>query len=254
MDKDTEASEWLLDEGAAGPPPARTPSDSDTERDWAAGTPSDPAQVPSPRTAEEGKGLRAKLRRRRPPAPQAAPVRPPGQALTEPSAPASGLETPSGQAGAQEPRSKSELDREIVQTRDDVEALHKTFEALTLKVEALERTVASQSARLEGAAEPSSGRSSVPPPAATDVMPAADAEPGPSPPEAEPAGANPDRDINRMTHEDLRGLGLSVTQASRLISQREAQGGFTSLEQLDALQGFSRDQVESLKQAVTIQV
>jgi DNA uptake protein ComE-like DNA-binding protein len=55
-----------------------------------------------------------------------------------------------------------------------------------------------------------------------------------------------------VTFEDLRSLGLSVTQAKRVISQREASGGFSSVDELGQLPGFSRWQLEQLKRALTV--
>src|SRR5688500_4038488 len=55
------------------------------------------------------------------------------------------------------------------------------------------------------------------------------------------APAGPEVDLNAATFEVLRGMGLSVTQASRFLRGRQRLGGFRSLEQIDELAGFPRD-------------
>jgi DNA uptake protein ComE-like DNA-binding protein len=70
------------------------------------------------------------------------------------------------------------------------------------------------------------------------------------------AAANPDHpgdsfngtlDLNRASFEQLRVAGLSVTQAARLIGQREQLGGFKSVDDVDAVVGLPRDLKQSLK-------
>jgi DNA uptake protein ComE-like DNA-binding protein len=76
--------------------------------------------------------------------------------------------------------------------------------------------------------------------------PAAEAPADPSP---DPAGAT---NINRMSFEELRGMGLSVNQAARVIAQRDTRGEFQSLDELDSLYGVPRELIEELKRSVTI--
>jgi hypothetical protein len=59
-------------------------------------------------------------------------------------------------------------------------------------------------------------------------------------------------DLNRIGFEQLRELGLTVTQAARLLARRDARGEFASLTQLDDLIGFSRELLERLKRSVTV--
>lgn len=70
------------------------------------------------------------------------------------------------------------------------------------------------------------------------------------PPEeiAAPRGA----DLNALRFEELRAVGLSITQASRLLATRERLGGFTSLDQLDQVPGFPKDLRERLKAELTV--
>ena len=44
-------------------------------------------------------------------------------------------------------------------------------------------------------------------------------------------------ELNSATVEGLRGLGLSITQAARLVTRRDAVGGFGSAEDLEAVPG-----------------
>jgi competence protein ComEA len=59
-------------------------------------------------------------------------------------------------------------------------------------------------------------------------------------------------DINTASFEELRGLGISVTQASRVIAARESNGGYATLDELDELPGFSAEQLATLKRTVRV--
>jgi hypothetical protein len=59
-------------------------------------------------------------------------------------------------------------------------------------------------------------------------------------------------DLNRANFEVLRSLGLSGSQAARLLAQRARLGGFRSLDDLDELAGFPRGLIVSLKQRATV--
>ncbi len=48
-------------------------------------------------------------------------------------------------------------------------------------------------------------------------------------------------DVNEVSFEQLRELGLSVTQSARVIAYRETRGGFDSLDELDEIPGFSKE-------------
>ena len=54
-------------------------------------------------------------------------------------------------------------------------------------------------------------------------------------------------DLNSATFEELRAVGLSVTQAARLIGQREQHGGFESVHDVDGIVGIPRDVKQTLK-------
>jgi DNA uptake protein ComE-like DNA-binding protein len=58
--------------------------------------------------------------------------------------------------------------------------------------------------------------------------------------------------LSSATFEDLRALGLSVTQATRLLKRREKQGGFGSIDDLDELPGFPSSLRAELKSKVEV--
>jgi hypothetical protein len=53
--------------------------------------------------------------------------------------------------------------------------------------------------------------------------------------------------LNKLTFEQLRELGLSVTQSARLLARRDARGSFASLDELNDLAGFSREVLQQLR-------
>jgi DNA uptake protein ComE-like DNA-binding protein len=57
---------------------------------------------------------------------------------------------------------------------------------------------------------------------------------------------NGELDLNEASFEDLRELGLSVTQSARVIAYRDTRGGFDSLEELDEIPGLPRDARQAL--------
>jgi DNA uptake protein ComE-like DNA-binding protein len=67
-------------------------------------------------------------------------------------------------------------------------------------------------------------------------------------PKAKPKGL---LDANEATFEQLRGVGLSVTQATRLIAYRERAEGFDTVDDMDTIPGFPPDQLEELKAKLT---
>lgn len=68
-----------------------------------------------------------------------------------------------------------------------------------------------------------------------------------------PAESNGDLlDLNHASFEDVRALGVSTTQATRVISARDAVGAFASLDELDRLPGFSAEQLDALKRSVRV--
>ena len=60
-------------------------------------------------------------------------------------------------------------------------------------------------------------------------------------------------DLNRASFEDLRRLGLSSTQAARVVSYREANGGFDSLERLREVPGLPGKLVDRVRQRARVQ-
>jgi hypothetical protein len=59
-------------------------------------------------------------------------------------------------------------------------------------------------------------------------------------------------DLNSGTSEEFRSLGMSVTQARRVIEFREENGGFSSVDDLDRIVGFPREFLAQMKQRVTV--
>jgi DNA uptake protein ComE-like DNA-binding protein len=54
-----------------------------------------------------------------------------------------------------------------------------------------------------------------------------------------PSGEEGAVDLNKASFEQLRDLGFSVTQATRLLTYRERQGGFESLDDVKDVPGMS---------------
>jgi DNA uptake protein ComE-like DNA-binding protein len=59
-------------------------------------------------------------------------------------------------------------------------------------------------------------------------------------------------DLNQATFEELRNLGLSVTQSARLIAYRDVRTGFESLDELEEIPGLSRETRSDLRKRVTL--
>jgi DNA uptake protein ComE-like DNA-binding protein len=71
--------------------------------------------------------------------------------------------------------------------------------------------------------------------------PAASEQAGPGPSSAEPIN------LNTANYEQLRSLKLSVTQTGRILSYRERSGGFSSLDELESIPGFSKAFLDDLR-------
>jgi DNA uptake protein ComE-like DNA-binding protein len=74
----------------------------------------------------------------------------------------------------------------------------------------------------------------------------AEAEPKPKTEAKVPSGRT--LDANKASFEELRGLGMSVTQATRVIAYRERAEGFKTLDDMDTIPGFDKDFLDALKQ------
>jgi DNA uptake protein ComE-like DNA-binding protein len=227
MADENDISRWLIDgQAAAGPAQAPTPGGESTA------------------PQEKRSGVLGRLRRREPeaPAPGSPDLR--GQAPSQAPAPTPPLQP----APAAEPRQKAAAGS----AEDEIRGLTLVVEGLAAKVEALEK-------RIDNAARGETQPVEPPPPAPAPAAPApAPTAPVPAlPPEAPSAspdvsGTGEGLDLNRATFDDLRGLGLSVTQSKRLIANREQRGGFGSVDEIEQLPGFSREQLEHLKRSLTV--
>jgi DNA uptake protein ComE-like DNA-binding protein len=58
--------------------------------------------------------------------------------------------------------------------------------------------------------------------------------------------------VNEATFEQLREVGLSVTQATRVIAYRERKDGFGSLDDLDTVPGLPKDLLSEVKEKLTV--
>ena len=72
--------------------------------------------------------------------------------------------------------------------------------------------------------------------------PESESRPEPEPAAVEPAGESNGRiSLSSAEFDDLRGLGMSVTQAKRVLRYREQRGGFTDFDELERVPGFPRE-------------
>ena len=85
-----------------------------------------------------------------------------------------------------------------------------------------------------------------PPPPPPKTVAAAE-EPPPAPEHPEPAV-----DLNEASYEQLRGLGLSVTQTGRLLAHRERAGRFSSTDELEGIPGFPKGFLDGLRGRVRV--
>ena len=67
---------------------------------------------------------------------------------------------------------------------------------------------------------------------------------------AQPGAAVP-LDINKASFQQLRDVGLSVTQATRVIAYRERQEGFASIDDLESVPGFSKRFLAGVRDRLT---
>lgn len=163
-----------------------------------------------------------------------------------------------------EQRLRAEIDGLTTELEGERESRNDVIEkAERLAAEADERAAEAENARLDAEAE-------VPPvqkieapaeetgqDAVTDEQPAVEA-----PKAATTASTDADAsttesrrgrllDANQVAFEELRELGLSITQATRVIAYRERQHGFDTLDDMDTIPGFPEDLLAELKQKLT---
>ena len=82
----------------------------------------------------------------------------------------------------------------------------------------------------------------------TKTAPAKPIRPASSAPKRRRSRAKPG--LNDVSFEELREIGLSVTQSARLIGYRDLRGGFKSIDQLDELPGFPEETIAALKRGL----
>ncbi|MGI8462478.1 MAG: ComEA family DNA-binding protein, partial [Solirubrobacterales bacterium] len=88
--------------------------------------------------------------------------------------------------------------------------------------------------------------SAPPPPPPAQAAPAA---PAPASPTPSPAGTI---SLNQGSFEQFRSLGMSITQAKRVVARRDDGPGFSSVDDLDTIPGFSQGFLLELKQRLTV--
>jgi DNA uptake protein ComE-like DNA-binding protein len=67
------------------------------------------------------------------------------------------------------------------------------------------------------------------------------------------SGKKDDRlNLNESTFEELRGLGLTVTQSARVIAYRDVRDGFDSLDELDEVPGLSKETRSELRNRLSL--
>jgi competence ComEA-like helix-hairpin-helix protein len=77
-------------------------------------------------------------------------------------------------------------------------------------------------------------------------------KPHPRPAQPPPREKSSRLDVNSASFEELRALGLSVTEATRVIAYRERRNGFDSIDEVEAVPGLPREQLERLRQSLTV--
>jgi hypothetical protein len=96
-------------------------------------------------------------------------------------------------------------------------------------------------------AEPGPGAS--PLVSADDILgPDAPQSPVPTPEEPSATGDDPVARLNAATYDELRALGMSVTQTGRLLAHRERIGSFSSVDEIGEIPGFSGELLDEIKQ------
>jgi DNA uptake protein ComE-like DNA-binding protein len=67
----------------------------------------------------------------------------------------------------------------------------------------------------------------------------------PSAPDQAPPGAK--ANLNSSDYDELRAVGMSVTQANRVIAYRARLGGYSSADDLERVPGFPTELIEELR-------
>jgi DNA uptake protein ComE-like DNA-binding protein len=58
--------------------------------------------------------------------------------------------------------------------------------------------------------------------------------------------------LNDATFEQLREVGLSVTQTGRVLAHRERSGQFGSIDELEGIPGFPSEFLDQIKSRLTV--
>jgi DNA uptake protein ComE-like DNA-binding protein len=137
---------------------------------------------------------------------------------------------PSAEAVPAEPAAAAELGAEVQRLRRELAAAEKRAAEEGGRAERAEHEVGRLTERIEAMKRAAAQAAAV-------------AHPGD--PDPSPEGG---LDLNAASFEQLRALGLSITQAGRVIGQREQHHGFASVEDVDAIVGIPKGVKRTLKQ------
>jgi DNA uptake protein ComE-like DNA-binding protein len=152
------------------------------------------------------------------------------------------------------PRVEPAADREIAELRARIAELEGTLASVTARAETAERQAAEAERRALEAASAGPGFAER----------ASEVEERVSQAERRISGATlgmrklaartgTDRpDINAIGYEELRELGLSVTESARLLAVRDVRGGFRSLDELDDVRDFPTERLTELKSRLRV--
>lgn len=163
-------------------------------------------------------------------------------------APRNGAEAPSNGAEAPRNGAAEQPDPEIERLRAelrDTEKRASVAEWLREDLENAEKRARAAEQRAERAEQALKRR----PPTAVAKPRARGAAPKSRKPPRKRASKNGgEPNLNEITFEGLRALGLSVNQAARFIGQREQHGGLKSMTDVDGVVGLPREVKDRLKQ------
>lgn len=160
-----------------------------------------------------------------------------------------------------EQRLRAEIDGLTTELEGERESRNDVIEkAERLAAEADERAAEAENARLDAEAEVPPVQKIEAPAEETGQDAVTDEQPAVEAPKAATTDADASTtasrrgrllDANQVAFEELRELGLSITQATRVIAYRERQHGFDTLDDMDTIPGFPEDLLAELKQKLT---
>lgn len=166
-------------------------------------------------------------------------------------------EAPRGEETEELGRLIEALDTRLVRLKQEVEALHSEMEERLAKRAEAEERIREEAELMHAQARSILAETEATGERLRELSEAlyarhADLLGNPGESGAGPSPTDGGIDLNEATVGELCRLNLSRTQAARLVKYREEVGGFKSLDQLDALPGFSEKLRGRLKQRLTL--